>query len=168
MNGKSEKQRGLDRERELIKAFGWSPSTIRDNIDNDIDAWTAKGTSISIKSISAKTFRSGNLAFELEVCDALVGWEPSWYHRGLAKKYIFDIEGRGVYVIDKAELVKYVEAYGWDNIVQLKAKTRNSQAAMGHRHTNAKIGLIRLTSLTRIGVAKRLIVPSREDAPQAA
>lgn len=160
MSGKSEKARGLRREAELVKAFGWVPSSTKDNVTKDIDAWTIKGTPISIKSINAKTFRTGNLAFELEVCDEKRGWEPAWYQFGQARKYVFDIEGRGVYVLDKEELNKYVELYGWDKVVQLSAKTRRSQAAMGHRHTNAKIGLLKLSSLTRVGVAKRLIVPA--------
>ena len=156
----AEKQRGLDREQELIRLFGWSPSTVRQNIDKDIDAYTQKGTSISIKSIGAGTFqRTGNLAFELEVYDELMGWEPAWYQFGQARKYVFDIEGRGVYVIDKAELVRYVDQYGWDRVTQLKASTREGQRALGHRHTDASIGLVALRTLTRLKIAKRLLVP---------
>lgn len=160
MNGKAEKARGLRREAELIEAFGWVPSSTKDNVTKDIDAFTIKGTPISIKSINARTFRSGNLAFELEVCDEKRGWEPAWYQFGQARKYLFDIEGRGVYVIDRAELKRYVEQYGWDRVARLKASTAAQQRAMGHRHVQARIGLLKLSSLTRVGVAKRLIVPA--------
>lgn len=156
----AEKKRGLDREHELVALFGWIPSSTRDNIDKDIDAYTQKGTSISIKSIGATTFqRTGNLAFELEVFDEVMGWEDAWYRRGQAKKYVFDIAGRGVYVIDVAELHKYVEQYGWDRIAQLRPSTREGQRDMGHRHTNARVGLVALSALTRLGITKRLLLP---------
>lgn len=160
-DARAEKKRGLVRERQLIEAFGWIPSSTHENIALDIDAHTKKGTSLSIKSLSAYTFsRSYSLAFELDVYDEGRDlWEPSWYYRGEAKKYIFDIENRGVYVVDKAELAQYVEQYGWDRETRLTARTAEGQRDMGHRHTQAKIGLVRLENLTRLGIAKRLVKP---------
>jgi hypothetical protein len=154
--GLHDRSRGLRIEACLIKEYGWKKSTQRENIVDDIDAYSSKGTSISIKSISARTFRSGNLAFELEVEHAGNGWVPSWFQKGKAQKYVFHIEDHGVYVLDKKELVCYIEKHGWDRVARHRPETRAKQIALGHPHTDAKVGLIKLATLITAGIAKPL------------
>jgi len=158
--GPYDRSRGLRIEACLIKEYGLTPSSQRENIVDDIDAYTPDGVSVSIKSISARTFRSGNLAFELEVEHIANGWQQSWFYTGKAKKYLFHIEDVGVYVLDKIDLICYLKEVGWDRVAQHRDETRQKQLDMGHPHINARVGLIKLRTLTTRGIAKRLKVAS--------
>jgi len=160
-----DKARGLRIEKCIIESMGWRPSTKEENIKSDIDAWTQKGTSVSIKSIARATFeRRGNLAFELRVEHRERGWEKSWWYTGAATKYVFHIEGGRLYVVDKKQLRLWVAAHGWERVTSHRPETRAKQLAMGHAHLNAEVGLVRLQTLLDSGVAAVL---KSEKAKQA-
>lgn len=149
-----DKARGLRIEQCIIEAMGWRPSSKDENIRLDIDAWTPKGTSVSIKSIGRRTFeRRGNLAFELRVEHRERGWEKSWWYTGKANKYVFHIEGHGLYAVDKLRLQEWVAEHGWERVTSHRPETRAKQLALGHVHLNAEVGLVRLQTLLDSGVA---------------
>ncbi len=149
-----DKTRGLRIEKCIIEAMGWRPSTKEENIKFDIDAWTPRDTSVSIKSIARSTFeRRGNLAFELRVEHRERGWEKSWWSTGRATKYVFHIEGHGLYVVDKKQLRLRLATHGWERVTSHRPETRAKQLALGHAHLNAEVGLVRLQTLLDSGVA---------------
>ena len=147
-----------------LEALGWQleASTSHENIHDDVDTWRVMPgqkvrLGISIKSVSERSFAiSGSLMFELEVLDrATQEWSPSWYANGKAQAYIFDVAGT-LYYISKAKLVTYVTRNGFDRLVQNTERVKAAQAASGHRHEDAKGGLIKLSRLIKAGVAVRI------------
>ncbi len=160
-----DKARGLRIEQCVIEQMGWRSSSKEENIKLDVDAWTPRGTSVSIKAIARSTFeRRGNLAFELRVEHRERGWEKSWWYTGAATKYVFHIEDKGIYVVDKAQLRMWVETHGWERVTSHRPETRAKQLSLGHVHLNAEVGLVRLQTLLDSGVAAVL---KSEKAKQA-
>jgi hypothetical protein len=130
-------------------------STTEDNIKNDIDAWL-KGIPVSIKCYSEN--QPTNFAFELENLHANTKtWNKSWYYNGKAKAHIIWHQKLDtVYSISKAKIIEYVKVTGFDRIVELKNDTKNSQQNIGHLHINSRLGILKISKMVELGIAKVL------------
>jgi len=112
---------GVVCERLIVSYKNWIPSNVRDNIVFDIDARDSHGTTFSLKTGTANE-RTNRLAFELEYEDASGNVYPSWYVTSKAHYYVFGFHNTLLY-IDRAELHRYVDAYGWDCVLRPHAET---------------------------------------------
>lgn len=130
-------------------------STTEDNIKNDIDAWV-KNVPVSIKCYSEN--QNPNFAFELENLHGnTMTWNKSWYYNGKAKAYIIWHQKLDtVYYIPKAKIIEYVKTNGFDSERELKTDTKNSQQNIGHLHINSKLGLLKISKMVELGIAKIL------------
>lgn len=99
---------GLKMENHLIKQFGLSASTKRENIEDDIDAWDyMTNTAISVKT-QHTAMKTGNLAFEFKLYnDDTLESMDSWLHTGKSHKYWIVI-GDTVYVFDTKEIKEFI------------------------------------------------------------
>lgn len=128
-------------------------SSKKEDIEQDIDAHVA-GVSVSIKCQHTAT-RTGNLCFELSTFDSEGREEKSWYYNGLADCYIILVEDT-LYQIWKQDLVNHVKANDWDRIVGLSGRVKQLQRDIGHRHHNVSVGLLKLSTLIRLEIAKQI------------
>jgi hypothetical protein len=152
-------EQGLRQEARVIDALQKNFKTVRKSSPRedkflDIDVWV-DGLPLSIKSQPA-CLRTGNLAFELKVLDAVSGkLEPSWYYKGKARGYLF-LVGEELFVINKDRLDSFVRKFGWDKIKTLSPKVREEQKLLGHRHLDSECGLLNLETLIRLRVAIKI------------
>lgn len=148
MNQSPEYQYGIEVEKKVIAFLKLRPSSPRDNVYLDIDAWDEqwyKSYSIKCQHTALKT---GNLAFELSTKKSDGLCNESWYYTGRADDYVF-VVGFGLYLIDRRHLREYIREYDWDRITSLSLKTQQSQRNIGHSHVNASLGLISIERLKR-------------------
>jgi hypothetical protein len=131
-----------------------APSTVvkssyEDDVIRDIDAYLG-GMSISVKA-DHKALKTGNICLELEVSKGGKHWERSHFYKP-KDFYVFAV-GRTIYLIGYDALKRYVSDNGWYIKTQLSRKVIASQIAMGHKHVNAKLGLLRIKDLVEANVA---------------
>ena len=151
MNQSLEYQYAIEIEKKVIDFLELRPSSPRDNVYLDIDAWDEhwyKNYSIKCQHTALKT---GNLAFELSTKKADGSCAESWYYTGKADNYLI-VVGHKLYLIDRKLLQGYVKGFGWDRIAELSLKTQQSQRDIGHSHVNASVGLISIKRLKQGGL----------------
>jgi hypothetical protein len=158
-----------------------TPSTDYENMSEDIDIWLGNN-SYSIKSMDIAQ-RTNNFAFELEVLSEHITsqdntqracrdegrsytWQLSWYHSGCADYYCI-LVGSHVYIINTEELHIWVDEHGFDSVRGLSIETQQKQAVLGHRHINARSGLIQIPKLANAGVAELMgVLPPKPETPK--
>lgn len=146
-------QVGIKAERQVIAQLQATPSTKKQNIEQDID-YIYKGIAISLKTQHI-ALRTNNLAFELEVEFANGVTQKSWYYNGTAEYYHFLI-GCELYAVKCSDIKDYVFMYGFDSKKPLNNKSRQSQANIGHSHVNSLCGLINVNKLLKAEVLVKI------------
>jgi len=144
-------RRDLDVESKICKLYNGVKSTKYEDIYLDIDFHSkdaSKSYSVKHQPIAIKT---GNFCFELEVQTEDGKWHHSWFSNGIASHYII-VVGNDIFEIKKSDLLAYVERFGWDSVRELSFQTQQLQKQ--HIHKNARIGLIKIRKLEKIGVAR--------------
>lgn len=147
-----------DMVRESFERRGHTTTDSSDAEDRnlDIDFWL-RTKDMKLLAVSVKwqraALKTGNVAFEFEVTTKFQMTEPGWFETGEADVYAV-VVGNKLYIIWKRDVVRYVNAFGWDKVRSLNSKNRAKQESSGHYHANAKVGLLRLDELERMGLAK--------------
>ena len=173
-------QWGLEDEAKVIKHlqasfFRLKPSSKNDNILFDRDCWVMVNGITPYKPVSIKSqqacLKTGNLCFQTYVAikeidpklgyydtdlELFLQWEKSDWFMGRVDFYAI-LVGSTVYWINKLELIDFLrENNGWDKIRQLHKNTKLNQLSRGHKHLDARVGLISLQKLLTNNIAQNL------------
>lgn len=128
-------------------------SSKHEDMQLDIDVWVDT-IPVSIKAQHI-CLRTGNLGFELEVQDRHTNmFAKSWYYQGQARLYAV-LVGTDLYYVCKQSLQTFVKSKGWDQIKSLSPKVLQEQSDMNHRHKDTRMGLIKLDTLLKSGIARK-------------
>lgn len=152
MNQSPKYQYGIEVEKKVIDFLKLRPSSPRDNVYLDLDAWDEYEFSYSIKC-QHTALKTGNLAFELSTKKVDGSCTKSWYYTGKADSYLI-VVGHNLYLINRKLFQGYIKGFGWDGIKELSLKTQQSQKDIGHSHVNASLGLISLERLKQEGLIR--------------
>lgn len=153
-------ERGEQLITEILTRLGHkvTPSTLRENIDYDIDAYV-DGVPTSFKTHQKKYSHLGFLFETKRYSKKQDSWYASWYYTGRATQYIVlkprEDGTAELFLLKKEDVQHYEQTRGWDNIRNLLPETLREQAQ--HNQSNTVCGSINKRNSLVYGVAKLLI-----------